>query len=76
MIYSIKGFLEVQKDANSTVTFIKLSLNVLRTHYVIFSPRSKIISDVDIKICNVNISRVYVTKFVGVQIDAQLNKKK
>ena len=53
----------------------KLSLNVLKTHYMIFSPRSKIISDVDIKICNVNISRVYVTKFLGVQIDAQLNWK-
>ena len=39
----------------------KLSLNVLETHYMIFSPRRKIISDVDIKICNVNINRVYVT---------------
>ena len=54
----------------------KLSLNVVKTHYMIFSPRNKIISDVDIKICNVNINRVYVTKFLGVQIDAQLNWKK
>ena len=39
----------------------KLSLSVLKTLYMILSPRSKIISDVDIKICNVNISRVNVT---------------
>ena len=54
----------------------KLSLNVLKTHYMIFSPGNKIISDVDMKICNVNINRVYVTKFLGIQIDAQLNWKK
>ena len=54
----------------------KLSLYVLKTHYMIFTPRNKAAHDVSMKICSENISRVYVTKFLGVQIDAKLNWKK
>ena len=46
----------------------KLSLNVLKTHYMIFT----LIDDIDVKILDVQIQRVYVTKFLGVQIDSQL----
>ena len=53
----------------------KLSLNVLKTHYMIFTPRNKIVNDVDLLICNTSIERVYVTKFLGVQIDAKLTWK-
>ena len=53
----------------------KLSLNVLKTHYMIFTPRNKIYDDVSIIINNTKISRVYVTKFLGVQIDSQLSWK-
>ena len=53
----------------------KLSLNVLKTHYIIFASRNKCVNDVDIRIQNVAIERVYATKFLGVQIDAQLTWK-
>ena len=54
----------------------KLSLNVLKTHYMIFTSRNKCMNDVDIRINNVKVERVYATKFLGVQIDAQLTWKK
>ena len=53
----------------------KLSLNVLKTHYMIFTPRNKIVDDISIIIDSTKISRVYVTKFLGVQIDSQLSWK-
>ena len=53
----------------------KLSLNVLKTHYMIFLPRNKIVNDIEIKIYGTRIQRVYVTKFLGVQIDAHLTWK-
>ena len=54
----------------------KLSLNVLKTHYMIFTPRNKKVNDINLHINKVPIGRVYVTKFLGVQIDSQLNLKK
>ena len=54
----------------------KLSLNVSKTHYMVFTPRNKIVDDVNIMIHNEKIERVYTTKFLGVQIDAQLNWKR
>ena len=53
----------------------KLSLNVLKTHYMNFTPRNKIVDDISIIIDSTQISRVYVTKFLGVQIDSQLSWK-
>ena len=53
----------------------KLSLNVLKTHYMIFTPRNKKVNDINLYINKVPIGRVYVTKFLGVQIDSQLNWK-
>ena len=50
----------------------KFSLNVIRTHHMIFLPRNKRANDIDIKIYGTIIQRVYVTKFLGVQIDAHL----
>ena len=54
----------------------KLSLNILKTHYMVFTPRNKVVNDIDICINDVRIERVYVTKFLGIQIDSQLNWKK
>ena len=54
----------------------KLTLNVLKTHYIIFTSRNKCVNDVDIRINDAHIERLYVTKFLGVQIDAQLTWKK
>ena len=54
----------------------KLSLNILKTHYMVYTPRNKIVNDIDICINDVRIERVYVTKFLGIQIDLQLNWKK
>ena len=53
----------------------KLSLNVLKTHYMLFAHRNKCINDADIRINNISIQRVYVTKFLGVLIDSKLNWK-
>ena len=53
----------------------KLSLNVDKTNYVIFTRNSKKIHDVDISIKGKTIQRVYSTKFLGVHVDSQLNWK-
>ena len=53
----------------------KFPLNVLKTHYMIFTPRNKIYDDISIIIDNTKISRVYVTTFLVVQIDSQLSWK-
>ena len=50
----------------------KLSLNVLKTHYMIFTARNKTATDLEIKINEVRIERVYETKFLGVLVDSQL----
>ena len=52
----------------------KLSLNVSKTNFILFGNR-KYNGEVDIKINGINIERVYVTKFLGVLIDHQLNWK-
>ena len=48
-------------------------MNVPKTHYMIFTPRNKKVNDINLYINKVPIGRVYVTKFLGVQIDSQLN---
>ena len=53
----------------------KLSLNLLKTHYIIFTPRNKIVDGIDIKINNTSIERVYDTKFLRVHIESQLSWK-
>ena len=53
----------------------RLSLNVLKTNYMIFTTKNKLSHDVDIFVNNVRIERVYVTKFLGVQIDSKLKWK-
>ena len=52
----------------------KLSLNVSKTNFILFGNR-KYNEDIDITINNVKIDRVYVTKFLGVLIDSNLNWK-
>ena len=54
----------------------KLSLNILKSHYMIFTTKNKTAQDLDIKISNTAVERVYDTKFLGVYIDAQLTWKK
>ena len=54
----------------------KLSLNVSKTHYMVFAPKkNKHVDDLNINIQNTNIERVSVTKFLGVMIDAHLSWK-
>ena len=50
----------------------KLSLNVSKTHYMIFTPRNKIVHDIGVKIHGVSVERVNATKFLGVIIDSKL----
>jgi hypothetical protein len=52
----------------------KLSLNVSKTHYVLFSyKQSHIPNDLNIRIRNELISRKQTVKFLGMHIDEQLN---
>ena len=53
----------------------KLSLNVSKTNFMIFSNYS-IRENINIRINNWVIDRVHVTKFLGVLIDGKLNWKK
>ena len=53
----------------------KLSLNVLKTHFMIFTPRNKCIDCTHLRINDTSIQSVYVTKFLGVLIDSKLNWK-
>ena len=53
----------------------KLSLNVIKTHYIIFSTQNVSIPDIEIRIRNALIDRVTHTKFLGVQIDEKLSWK-
>ena len=52
----------------------KLSLNVTKTNYMIFSNK-KIVSNVCVKINDDNIERVECTKFLGIMIDSKLTWK-
>ena len=55
----------------------KLSINIKKTHYIIFSSKIKIIDDdQQVKINSEPIERVYYTKFLGVFLDSNLNWKK
>ena len=42
---------------------IKLSLNVLKSHYMLFTRKRSIPDDIEIKINNITISRVKLVKF-------------
>ena len=53
----------------------KLSLNVSKTHYMVFTPRNTFCNDVNVMIHNEKNERVYVTTFLRVHINAQLNWK-
>ena len=63
------------KDIQQWLFCNKLSLNVLKTHYMFFTSLKKQVPDQVIKICNTAIDRVYVTKFLGVHIDSKLTWK-
>ena len=47
----------------------------MKTHYMVFTSKNKSEPDIDTSINNVCIERVYVTKFLGILIDSQLNWK-
>ena len=51
----------------------KLSININKTHYVIFSLRKNTFSDENIYISNHVIKRVSKTKFLGVILDSKIN---
>ena len=53
----------------------KLSINVKKTHYMIFCTKGKSIQNLPIKLKNENLERVYYTKFLGIFIDANLTWK-
>ena len=52
----------------------KLSLNVAKTNFIVFSGRKRV-DNAELKIDNTHIDRVYVTKFLGVLIDDRFTWK-
>ena len=62
----------VLKDVQEWLCSNKLSLNVLKTHYMIFTNKRTIVKDIKLVVFNYEIERAYVTKFLGVQIDSKL----
>ena len=63
------------KNVQEWLQCSKLFLNVLRTHYMVFTPRKRVIDDVYVKNQDVQIQSVYVTKFLWVQIESQVTWK-
>lgn len=53
----------------------KLSLNIRKTKFMVFGNLNDSDCNVKLKICNVDIERVFVTKFLGVVIDQKLTWK-
>ena len=53
----------------------KLSLNISKTHYIIFTRQKSITPDLNIHVKDIPIDRVKHTKFLGVQIDEKLGWK-
>ena len=50
----------------------KLSLNISKTNFMVIS-RKQIVNNPIVSINSINIERVYITKFLGVHIDCQLD---
>ena len=53
----------------------KLSLDIKKTHYIVFSRKRKSVPTVSIKIDGDSVSQISKTKFLGVFIDSKLNWK-
>ena len=74
-----KVFETVNHELNSIVDWLnsnKMSLNVEKTHFMIFHSKGKNIPDKgEIKILSTNIYEVKFTKFLGVMIDSNLTWK-
>ena len=82
LLYTGKHIDELVEKINSELTKIddwlrcnKLSINVNKTHYLVFCSKSTKVNDLIIKLNHHPISRVYSTKFLGVYLDANLSWK-
>ena len=53
----------------------KLSLNIKKTHYMVFSGKKSNLSNCDVRINNQTISKVSEIKFLGVLVDEKLSWK-
>lgn len=75
-IHSISARINEELDCISEwLAANKLSLNVDKTNYIIFSRTNKHYDDVEISIKGKNVKRVDSTKFLGVFVDSHLNWK-
>ena len=54
----------------------KLSLNIKKTHFIVFTSKKNKVGPLSIKIDGQQIEEVSCTKFLGVYIDSKLNWKK
>ena len=77
-----KDIKKIENDLNNTLAKIsewlkvnKLSLNVKKTHFMIFHRKRNLTPSVNLKIDNEVLSEVKKTKFLGVIIDNKLTWK-
>ena len=68
------AFIKELADSSKWLKVNKLSLNITKTHYMIFS-RKKANHQLDLRIDNQKIDETSTTKFLGVNIDSKLNWK-
>ena len=76
--HDIKTCNKINEDLKTIQEWLcasKLYLNVMKTHYMVFTSRNKSVSDIDIRINIVSVERVYVTKVLVILIDSHLNWK-
>ena len=57
------------------ITCNKLTLNILKSNFVIFSRRKTQITDFNLQISNMNLERKYNVTFLGVELDDKLSWK-
>ena len=83
MFKSSKDIIDLQNTVNETLSSVsdwlqtnRLSINVKKTHIMIWTPKSKPLPNIDIRMNNQSIGLVRETKFLGVILDDTLSWSK
>ena len=83
MFKSSKDIIELQNTVNENLSKVsdwlqtnRLSINVKKTHIMIWTPRGRILPNIDIKMNGQSIGLVKETKFLGVILDDTLSWSK
>jgi len=82
ILFSCHSLEDLIRTVNNELVYLtdwfsinKLSLNVSKTNYMLFSGHNSVSSNLDILLCNRSVLRVQSTKFLGIEIDEKLSWK-